>query len=212
MARTLLSALNESNPNKVSDALRDVKAGTAFLNAPSFIDSAVSSDTIILADGNKAALGLAAFASAGGATGPLAFVAGGAPVAGEFSVTPAGDLIFAAADAVTRAEVYFIAVQGEVFTESLEVAASSAAFSSGRKGAVLLSATITAGLALGPKTPVARGSAPAAGEAAIAADGLSVAFNVADVVAGSATVTYIVTPGSGGTSSVFSRLTGSTAL
>jgi hypothetical protein len=206
MARTLLAVLNESNPNKVSDALHAIKAGDAFALLPSFIAAAVVSDTLVLPTSAKAMSAMSAFATAGGAPGALAFVAGGAPVAGEFSVSASGDIVFAAADAVTAAEVVYFAVQGEVFTETVSVAASAAPFSSGRGGVMLLAASVGVGLSLGAKTPVARGSAPAAGEAALSADGLSVAFNAADVVIGSATLTYAITPGTGGTTGVQQRL------
>lgn len=206
MARSILDVLNESNPNKLPSAAQIAKLGSALGLEAAFLDSAVSANAIVLPNAAKALVGIAAFASVAGATGAKTFVSGGAPVAGEFSVSATGDIVFAAADAVTQAEVSYMPIEGEVITESVSVAASSAALPSGRKACLLLSATLDAGIAPGPKTVMARGAAPAAGEAAISASGLAVAFNAADVVAGSCTLTYIVTPGSGGTSSLTSRL------
>lgn len=206
MARTIKDVLNESNPNKLPSGAQIAQLGSALALEPIFIDSAVSANAIALPNASKAKLGLAAFASAGGATGPLAFVAGGAPVAGEFSVSAAGDLVFAAADAVTRAEVSYLPFEGEIITETVNVAASAAALPSGRKTSLLIAASVVTGIATGAKSVMARGSAPAAGEAAINAAGSSIVFNAADVVAGSALLTYVITPGSGGTSSLASRL------
>jgi hypothetical protein len=206
MARTIKDVLDEANPNKLPSGAQIAKLGSALSLEPAFIDAGVTANAIALPSAAKAALGLAAFASAGGATGPLAYVAGGAPVAGEFSVSASGDIVFAAADAVTRAEVLYLPIEGEVITESVFVAASSAALPSGRKAVLLLSASVVSGIIPGAKTVVARGGAPAAGEAAINAAGTAIAFNAADVVAGSCELTYVVTPGSGGTSSLNSRL------
>jgi len=212
MPRTLRSAINESNPNKVADGLREVKAGDAFALLPRFIAGAVVASILALDNTAKAMSGLSAFVTAGGSTGAKTYVAGGAPAAGQFSVTPTGDLIFAAADAVTAAEATYTAIEGAVFTESVAVAASVGAFASGRQGVMLLSATVDVGIVLGAKTPVARGTAPVATEAAINALGTGVAFNAADVVAGRATVTYVITPGSGGTTGVSQRLLSDTNI
>ena len=206
MARTIKDVLNESNPNKLPSGAQIAQLGSALALEPIFVDSAVVANTIALPSAAKAKLGLAAFASAGGATGPLAYVAGGAPVAGEFSVSASGDIVFAAADAVTRAEVSYLPFEGELITESVFVAASSAALPSGRKAVLLVSASVISGVIPGAKIVVDRGSAPAAGEVAINAAGSAIAFNAADVVAGQASLTYVITPGSGGTSSLSSRL------
>lgn len=205
MARTIKDVLNESNPNKLPSGAQIAKLGSALALEPIFVDSAVSGDTIVLPNAAKARILIGAFASAGGATGPLT-PTGGTPVAGEVAISPSGDIIFAAADAITQAEVSYIAFEGEVITESVTVVASSAALPSGRKALCLVSASILVGIATGAKTVIARGSAPAAGEASISADGTAVDFNAADVLAGSCSVTYVITPGSGGTSSLTSRL------
>lgn len=205
MARTIKDVLNESNPNKLPSGAQIAKLGSALSLEPVFLDSAVSSDTIVLSNAAKARIGVAAFASAGGATGALSPVSG-APAAGQFSISPTGDFLFAAADAITQAEVSYLPVEGELITESVNVVGSSAALPSGRKAVLLIAASITVGIATGAKTVVARDSAPAAGEAAINAAGTAIAFNAADVVAGSCELTYIITPGSGGTTSLASRL------
>lgn len=212
MPRTLQSAINESNPNKVADGLREVKAGDALALLPRFVTGAVAANILTLASAAKALTGVSAFATVAGSAGAKSFVPGGAPVAGEFSVTPTGNIIFAAADAVTAAEVSYLSIEGEVFTESVAVAASVGAFASGRKGVMLLSATVDTGIILGAKTPAFRAAVPAAGTASINALGTGVTFNAADVVAGRATVTYVITPGSGGTTGVSQRLLGNTNI
>lgn len=206
MARTIKDVLNESNPNKLPSGAQIAKLGSALALEPIFIDSAVTSDTIVLPADAKASLGLTGFASVAGSTGALTFAAGGSPAAGQFSISASGDLVFAAADAVTQAEISYFPFEGEVITETVTVDASSAALPSGRKAICLISASVVLGIAPGAKLVVARDTAPAAGEASINAAGTAVDFNVGDVIAGSALLTYVITPGSGGTTSLASRL------
>jgi len=200
MARSLRTALNESNPNRLPSAGQVAKLGDALALSSAFVAGAVSSDALALPSNAKALSVLGAFATAGGATGWLLPVApGAAPIAGECGVSPSGDILFAAADAVTAAEVTYLVAEGEVFTETLEVVASAAALPQSKQAVVLISAEITSGLSLGAKTSIARASAPAAGEAAISLDGASIAFAAADVLAGQAIVTYVAQPGAGST-------------
>lgn len=197
MTRSLRAALNESNPNKISDGFRVALAGDALALTPAFIASAVTANTIVLA--NKAAFILAAFAVAGGATGALTVVAG-VPAAGQVAVSPAGDIVFAAADGVTSAEVTYAAQDGETFTETVDIVGSAALFLQSKRGVRLVSATVLTSnipAGLGAKTIAARGSAPAAGAAALSTAGTGVAFNAGNVVTGTASVTYIATPGVG---------------
>lgn len=200
MARSLRSALNESNPNKLPSAGQVAKLGDALTLSPSFIAGAVSSHAIILPNNAKAFAVIGAFVSTGGTTGWFTpSPAGAAPGAGFCGVSPSGDIVFNAADAVTAAEVTYIVAEGETFTETLEIVASAAALPQSKKAVVLISAEVTSGISLGAKTSIARASAPAAGQAAISLDGASIAFAAADVVAGQAIVTYVAQPGAGST-------------
>lgn len=208
MSRSIKDVLNESNPNKLPSGAQVAQLGNALGLAPRFAAGAVAASILALASDAKASLGLTAFATAAGSTGAKTFVIGGAPVAGEFSIDPKGDIIFAAADAVTAAEVTYLSVEGELFTDELAVAASSAALSSGRGALVLISTEVISGIIPGTKTIAARASAPAAGSAAVSLLGTAISFNAADVVTGTCRVTYVVKPGTGGTSSLATRLAG----
>lgn len=205
MSRTIKDVLDESNPNKLPSGAQIAKLGTALSLLVRFIAASVTANVMALASDAKARFGLFAFATAGGSTGLKTFVPG-APAAGQFSIDAKGDIIFAGADAVTAAEVSYLPMEGEVFTEDLTVTASAAALSSGRGAVLLISAEVLTGIIPGAKTVTTRATAPAAGEASIDTLGTSIAFNAADVVAGTCRVTYIVTPGTGGTTSEAQRL------
>lgn len=211
MGRLLRAALNESNPNKLPSAGQAVLLGDALALSTATLASAVASDTIVLPDTAKAMQVISCFVTAGGATGFFApALLGVAPAAGEVGVSPAGDVVFNAADAVTAAEVTYLAIEGEVFSETLPVAGSLALIPQSKTARALLACDLTVGIAPGVKTVVLRGSAPAAGEAAISADGIQIDFNAADVVAGSCVVTYVAFPGSGeSTDSLSARLASS---
>ena len=207
MARTLAAVLNESNPNKIADALKDAKAGVALSLIPGFCTGAVAADTLTLPSDLKALAALSVRATAAGTPGVKVLDPAGTPAAGEFGITPTGDILFAAADAVTAAEVVYVAVEGEVITETLAVVASQALLVQGRKGVLLLGATVLVGVTLGPiPTVIARGSAPGPAETCFTNDGMALFFNMADVVAGSVSVTYVLTPGTGGSTSVRGQL------
>lgn len=195
MSRTLRASLNEANPNLVPTDLQRAKAGDALALIPAFAAGAVASDILVLPENAKAAQVLRCWAA-----GPDAYLLPVAqestPGAGEVAVAPNGDLIFAAADSVTAAEVVYVAMEGEVFEETLPVAASALEFPQGRTASVLLECEVITGVVPGTETVIARAGTPAATEAALTADGSGVAFNVADVIAGTARVKYIAQPSS----------------
>jgi hypothetical protein len=205
MSRTILDVLDESNPNKLPSGAQLAKLGSALGLLPRFASGAVSSSILVLPDDAKARVGLQAFATAGTTPGAKSFVIG-TPATGQFSINALGNILFATVDAVTAAEVSYIPFEGEVFTEDLTVSASSAALSSGRQAVMLISAQVLTGLVPGTKSVSARGAAPSAGSAAINTLGTAIAFNATDVVAGTCRVTYVITPGTGGTTSLASRL------
>lgn len=216
MSRPLIDVLNEGNQNKLGSADQAVQMGNALGLVTRFIKAAVVANAIVLPDGFKAAAVIRAFATAGGTTGmKTPVLPEGAVAATQVGTTPTGDILFAAADAVTFAEVEYAVLEGAgVFEEDIDVAASALVFPQGRGAVALLSAEVTAGLVLGAKVIEARGSAPAAGDAALTADGLGVAFNAADVIAGKAHVKYVATPGvgPGASPSLADRLASSVAL
>lgn len=213
MSRPLIDILNESNPQKVADADRIAQMGNALGLIPRRVRGTVTSHILTLSV--KAAVVLAAIATAGGATGNLTPIrTGAAPAAGQVTVSPTGDIQFAAADAVTSAEVVYLSAEsGGVFTETVDVAASVGTLLQSRRGSVLLSATIDVGISTGPVTVDFRGVAPAAGEASLNLLGTGVSFNAADVVTGRATITYIAQPDVGGAgTSLGTRLASSVDL
>lgn len=198
MTRTLRAALDESNPNKLPTAAQTLPLGRGLSLVSLLAFGAVGTNVLALPEEQKAGQILRAYARVGGSTGYKTVVAPETvPAAGQCSITPSGDVRFAAADAVTEAEVIYAPMEGEVFEDSVVVAASAATLSQSRRALQILSVTVDAGLSLGAKTVAARGSAPAAGSAALSVAGTGLAFNAADVVAGRATVRYIAVPGVG---------------
>lgn len=198
MSRNLKAALNEANPNKIAAVLNAVRSGAAFGAIPQFFRGTVTADVLALPEELRAAAVLQGFRVAGGATGQIIpEVQGTTPAAGEAAPNPVGNVVFAAADVVTEAEVMYLPFQGEIFEDFVVVAASSATLLGSRRGAVLLSAEVVTGVIPGAKTVDFRGAAIAAGEVGLALSGLTVTFNAADVVAGTARVRYVAQPGVG---------------
>lgn len=204
MTRLLRDALDEANPNKIATELQVAKVGSGLALTPRFIDAAVdpANDSIILDERAKAAQVIRAYASAPAGVDYLTPVLPeGAVAAGQVVVTPTGDILFAAADNVTQAEVLYVAVEGEVFEDVVVVDAGgtdAGLFAQGRHGVVLLEAEILAPVGVAGAAAVqARGTAaPAAGQAALLTDGTGVQFAAADAVT-SARLRYIATPGVG---------------
>jgi hypothetical protein len=196
MGRSLRTILNESNPNKLPSATQAARLGSALALLPRCVKSAVTSHQIVLPDNAKAVAVLRAFSAAGTVTGNLVPVTTAAPTTGQVGVGTDGDLVFAAADAVTQAEVVYVQVEGDVVEETVPVVSNVASLTAGRKGILLISATATAGTSLGAKGILARGTAATAGNAALNLLGTGVAFFGADAVT-QATIKYIATPGEG---------------
>jgi hypothetical protein len=213
MARALATVLDESNPNKIPSALQSAKAGAAMRLTPAFREGTVAAHTLTLPETAKAGHVMRAFARTGAAPGYKTETAPetAAPGVGLCAVTPTGNILFNAADAVTAAEVVYEPLEGEVLQDTVPVTASVATLAQSRRAVILLSVNVTAGLVLGLKTVNARGTAaPAATNAALSNAGNTVVFNAADVVTGTATVRYIAVPGAGNgsTASLSNRLAG----
>lgn len=197
MARSLRSIMDEGEQGKMGNASQFGRAGTrAAMIARVTGQVAAVTNVIVLPDNQKAVTVIAAFSTAGTLTGRLTPVIG-VPATTQVSVNSAGNIVFAAADAVTSAEVVYQAVEGDVIEETIQVVASVGTLLSGRGAAVLISASVTAGVVLGAVTPSPRGAAAATGEARINTVGTGIAFNAAQVVTGTALVKYVATPGLG---------------
>lgn len=200
MSRILKAVGNEGNPNKLGDVAKAAKLGAALQLGAMTIRENVAANTIVLPEQAKAVIAITAYAVAGTTTGLLTPAApGAAPAAGQVGVSVTGDLIFQATDAITEAEVVYTVAEGDLVETTGVLDATGALVLPGSTTArILLEATVDAAA----RTVVARGSAPAVGEAAIADDG-SLAFNVADA-GGTAVVKYIEFPAN----SVADRLAG----
>lgn len=206
MARILRDALNEANPNKIASALQQLQCGSAFGVAPMFVKGAVTSNVLVLPDNAKAAFGLVALATAAGSVAGVKTFTTGVVATTEFAINGAGNIVFFGTDAVTAAEVYYIPAQGEVFEETVVVDSSTGTFTASRGAVVLLEAEVVDGLIPGSKTISARSATPGAGAVALSLVGTTVAFNAADVVSGTARLKYVVTPGTGSTTSLLDKL------
>ena len=193
MARTLREVLNESNPNKLADGCKEIRLGDRLTAGPVFAAGAVASNTLVLPDDAKAIYALRGYIRAGTGDGPLGPAADpGAPAAGEVGVNATGDLIFAAADVVTEAEVHYIGADGQVYTD-VELGVASNVATLPANGLLLVRAEALAGTSVGVKTVQSRGATPAAGQAALNKAGTGVDFAGADAVT-RAKLTFVAAP------------------
>ncbi len=198
--RALRAILNEGSPGKIGDANRLLQAGEAMALIPRTFRGAVVANVLVLPEGAKCAAVLQAFATVATAEGQkVPDVAGVVPAAGEAAPNAAGDIAFNAADAVTAAEVVYLAFEGAIVEDLLDVDTGTdiATFLGGRAGAVLISAEALTGAVTGAKTPAPRGGAAATTLCAITDDGLGVLFNAATDAVLTCRVRYIAQPGVG---------------
>jgi hypothetical protein len=211
MARILRDALNEANPNKIASALQELQCGSAFGAVPVWFKDSVTANVMSLPV--KAAFGLVAYATAGTDTGVKTYTTGAvAPAPGTFVINGQGNAVFFGADAVTAAEIFYVPVQGEVFEETVPVTSSIASFTGSRGSVLLLSAEVVDGLVPGSKVISRRGDAAKPGAAALSVAGTTVVFEATDVVNGLARLRYVVTPNTGGTTSILYNLESETNI
>lgn len=199
--RPLRDALNEANPNKIPTALQVVRVGDFIGGGTRYVRGTVASNTLTLPAGAKAMLLQGGFNIAGtGGVGVIDVVAEDATLAsGQAQVSPAGDIAFFAADAITEAEVYYTALEAEPITVDITVvAATGVGALTPRAGLRLVAAEALTGTVTGVATVIARAGTPASGQAALSANGENVQFLIADAVT-SARLTYIPQPGFGPT-------------
>jgi hypothetical protein len=201
MATTVRDEIDNGNPEVLPGAMQMAGAGRILDLAPRSEVVAVVGDHATLS--KPARQVLRCFASAAGSPGEkTTAVAEATPPAGNCAVDPAGGVEFAAADTVTEAEVTFVPIEDvDIVDETIPVTAGGVGgpLLQSRRGWLLVAATLNApAVAPGAKTVMARGTASAAGQAALTDAGTGVTFNVADCgSATTATVSYAAFPGVG---------------
>jgi len=184
---TLREVLDRADPNVHPDAerearptrmarVRSVRGNTA--------DGTLASDTIALAEADRALFASSAYVAAGASTGVFAPSAVGvAPAAGQVGVSPTGELVFNAADAVTDAEVTYTTIDADdpVDLQNLPVVAGVLTLPSSLRAALILSAQdVTIPDTPVTLTPLFRGATPAgATEVAVGDDPNTLVFDPA---------------------------------
>jgi len=205
MASDVFTELDKANPNNVPDLLRLGKAGSGLHQTVARFHTdtvgTVTANILTLPTGAKARQILRCWVTVGGSTGnKTVAVAEATPGAGACAVNQNGDIEFAAADAVTQAEVTYIPVEGELVSETIPVTAGGAGtFLRSKRATMLMSASLNAPAAApGASIIDDRGTGAAAGHAQLTVAGTGVEFNAADCTAVcSADVTYYAVPGVG---------------
>jgi len=191
MARSIRNILDQGDLNKLGAAAQQQALGSTLNLTPASAVLTAVAGVALLPDDAAAAQVLMAWDRTNGVYLTVAApetVAG----AGQVSVSPTGDL--RVDPACLSVEVLYLAMEGTLVTETLQVAASAATFLSSKVSRRILSASVVTGIIPGAKVVAARGSAPAATGVALTDDGAGIVFNAADVVAGSCTVTYLASP------------------
>lgn len=194
--RSPKQVINDSELNILAEILRLSKMGTHLSGIAVQARVVVASNTTALGEQLRVAHLLRAYVTVGGVTGLKTIVAG-APATGEVSTNAFGQIIFAGADAVTEAEVIYVPLTGDIIDAVVNTnGAGLGTLPGGKAGKFLLSAEVLSGASVGVKTVIARGGAPAAGEAALSVSGKGVQFNAA-AANSPARVRYIESPAAG---------------
>lgn len=206
----LRESFDRANLNTLADQFRLIKLGQTLRQdlkttkrkldpdtAGTNPEDLATLDSIVLPNDAKAGTILRAFARAGTAgTGEMTVAARHAtPLTGEVGVSPAGNLVFLAADAITDVDVEYIPERGDLaVTAELPVAANVLTLPTALSGnaLVLVEAEATVGTSTGRKIVLTPGAgAPAAGQARLNLAGTTVTFAAADAVT-AAIVTLLV--------------------
>lgn len=207
LTRPLRDAGNEGNPNKVGSFNQLAKMGDALAGGERYLRGAtgvVTTHVLTLPATAKAHRLLGGFIiTATASVGPLQVVPEDAALAaGQAQVTPAGDILFLAADAVLTAEVYYETAEQQPVTVDVSVIAATGVGSlTPRAGMRLISANALTGGVTGVATVLARGTLQAGlatTQAALQPDGETVEFLIADAVT-SARLVFVPQPGFGPT-------------
>lgn len=191
--RTIKQVLNEGTLQRLAPAFSTAKLGTLLgLTALSAVVT-VASNIGVLPTTAKARCILRCYSTAGTLTGYLEPTNLATPTTGLVGINQNGDLLFAAADAVTEVEVTYITFEGELVEEVITVASNSGTLNNSRRAAILLSATSLVGTLTGGLTNQARAATPTTGQVALGVTGKTVVFAAADAVT-QARVSYITYP------------------
>lgn len=195
------NSLDRANPNGLSDLLRKIGFGQLLQGQVAQLRRGVDMDALgadpnelatldvlRLPDEGRAATILRAFARTGTAgTGEMTVAAPGAtPATGEIAVSPSGNIVTLAADAITDVDVSYMPERGDSFEGTFDVASDVLTIPTsitGRKVVSLLDVEATEGTATGRKVILVPGAgAPAAGQARLNVAKTTVTFAGADAV------------------------------
>lgn len=196
MTETRREAINRANPNDLADFLRKLGFGDVLAGHPpqqlrrenpapdASVDSTL--EAVVLPAHRKAATILRATVLAGGVTGELApQTYGTTPSTGQIAVSPSGDIVVLASDAITSLDVTYVPERGEL-ADVVLAADPATGFVElpprlADKTILLSRAEILEGSATGAKEIlVPASSAPAAGNARLSIPKNRVHFAVAD--------------------------------
>lgn len=207
MPETQITSLNRANPSTLSDHFRKVRVGDLIAgHLPQQLrkkDPAAQLNELATVEGlglpyyARAASILRATVRAGGVTGELTpQVYGTTPATTQIAVSPSGDIVVLAADAITDLDVSYVPEDGEVFVSATLPAPAGVLTIPTQltaRGVVLLleaeaiTATIT-----GRKIVLVPGAAPATLQARLNVAKTQVLFNFATDVVTAARVTLLV--------------------
>jgi hypothetical protein len=177
MSRSLKSAANEGDTNKIGSVAKDVGLGSALTLGPMSVRGAVTASKFTLPDNAKASNVVRCFATAGTVTGALTPIISGVVATGQCAIDVLGNVVFFGADAVTAAEILYEPLEGDVITTSTVTDATGLALLGGSgQGRLLLAATIAGA----SRVVLARAAVPTATDAALTLLGTGIKFNVAD--------------------------------
>ncbi len=200
---TVKTEITKANPNNLPDALRVADLGEALGGLQRTVVVAVPATNIATLP-FPARQVLACFATAAGTPGWKTVMVQELtpPAATQCSVDPAGNVLFAAADAVTAAEITYIPVEGALIVNEVipVTAAGLGTFANGKRAVQVVTAVLNAPAALpGAKLLVPRNSVVAVpGTCATVLAAATIQFLAADCGAiCTATVTYYAMPGIG---------------
>lgn len=198
MTRSLRTVLDESNDARLAMATKDGRLGSLLALLPRTRRFPVVSSKIVLPPEAKANVILNCYVTAGTVSGQFTPLYDSTPATTQVSTNAVGDIVFLAGDAVTEAEITYVAFEGEIVEETVAVVTNLAAPSGSRRILCALEAEALAGAVIGVKTLDDRATAaPATLHAAQNKLGTGILFNAATDAVTSARIKYIATPGFG---------------
>lgn len=207
MPDTQITSFNRANPSTLSDHWRKARAGDVLAgHLPQQLrqkDPAAQVNELATLEGiglpyhSRAASIQRATVRAGGVTGELTPVAYGVtPATTQIAVSPSGDIVTLAADAITDLDVNYLPEDGEV-VELPPLPAPAGVLTiptqfSGRGVVLLLEAEATVATITGRKIILVPGAAPATLQARLNVAKTTVVFNFGTDVVTEARVTLLV--------------------